>query len=320
MVTHFQCWGVADVIAALFDAPFIICLLTNAELYCIISIETKKGAICMEKFTNYLVNESLAPNTIRNYVSDIGLFLQYAPEQFTKQDVLEYRALLQQTKNATTINRFLSALKHYTRSRGLPDMVGSNDFIKIQKTYVSPTTLNEEDVLEFLARLRRNQPFRDYCIAVVIANTGLRIGEVLSIRLSHLQLIDSNELIIIGKGNKQRKVVINDSTVKVIMHYYNNERIKYKWAAMSDYLFVSNKGKRLNAATVNRIFNDNSLTITPHMLRHFFATNALEEGLLNLRQLQEQLGHSSLETVQKYTHPRRESMVKALNGEKGKFI
>ena len=267
----------------------------------------------MKGFTDYLVSLSLSANTIRNYVSDVGLFLK--DNDFSQEKLQKYVAMLRESKKASTINRALSALRHYGNYVG-KDIVNKNDFIKVQKSCVSPTVLDERDVQEFLSKLKN---YRDYCIAVIMVNSGMRIAEVLNIRLTHLKDIDSNVITVIGKGNKERKVVVNDSTVKVIKHYYNNVRSKSKMSD-SEYLFVSNKSGKLNPATVNRIFNDHSLVITPHMLRHFFATNALEKGLLNLRQLQEQLGHSSLETVQRYTHPTRSKMVKALNGEEGKFI
>ncbi len=268
----------------------------------------------MKGFTSYLVLQGLSPNTVKSYVSDLKLF---GSKNISREDVIR---LKQQNKNAATINRALSALKKYGEYIGQPNLVQSSDFIRIQSSSSSPTIIGEEEVAKFLRDLKKWEPYRNYAIAVVIINTGLRISEVLNLKLSDLSSLDTGEIIIIGKGNKQRRVVLNNGAINVLKHYLKHERIRYKYASISEYVFVSNKAKKLNPSTIQRIFKEYNDNIHPHMLRHFFATNAYDKGLLNLRQLQEQLGHTSLTTVQKYTHPNRNSMVEGLNKKEGCFV
>lgn len=271
----------------------------------------------MKAFQDYLVSKSFSPHTIKGYLSDVSLFLSFSKKEkgFCREDVVNYvQHLKTKNKSASTINRVLCALRHF-----VSDLVKDSDFIKIQQKYTSPVAVSKEEVLDFLRKLRRRQPFRDYCIALVMVNSGMRIAEVLGIRLSHLHNLNNNIVTVVGKGNKERNVVVNDVVVRAIKHYYNNERPRYKYATKSDYLFISNRSGKLNPATINRIFNDNSDTITPHQLRHVFATNALESGDIDLRQLQEQLGHSSLDTVMVYTHPSVEQVKKKMNGKSMKM-
>ncbi len=276
----------------------------------------------MKKFEEYLVSKGLSGNTVRSYLSDLALFFRFTGSVNIKRNhVFSYRRYLQdQGKNASTINRALSAIRKYGEFNGQYDLVLSDDFITIQKTYSSPVVVTEKDVAKFLRSLKKWDSYRNYCIAVLIVNTGLRISEVLNLKLFDFANLSSGEVIIMGKGNKQRKVVINNGARDVLDYYLKNERKKYKYAAVSDYVFASNKAGKLNPATIQRVFKEHDPRIYPHMLRHFFATNVYEKGLLNLRQLQEQLGHSKLDTVQKYTHPNRNTMIENLNSKEASFV
>lgn len=279
----------------------------------------------MKEFENHLISAKLSANTIKSYLSDLNLFFRFAQtNKINKDHVLSYRQYLQrQNKNASTINRALSAIRKYAEFVEQADLITPGDFITIQKSYSSPTIVTREEVEKFLRSLRKwsgRDSYRNYCIAVVIVSSGLRISEVLDLRLCDLATLDTaGEITIIGKGDKQRKVVINNGAVDVLKYYLRCERIRYRHAATSEYVFVSNKAEKLYPSTIQKIFKEHNPKIHPHMLRHFFATNAYDKGLLNLRQLQEQLGHNRLDTVQRYTHPNRNSMVEGLNRKEGCF-
>ena len=265
-------------------------------------------------FQSYLTNQGLSPNTIKNYMSDLNLLSQLGINSDTAS-VLKSN----NNRSTSTINRMLSTLRRYGEYKGI-NLVKDSDFIKSQPVTSAPDTVSKVEVMEFLKELKLYDSYRNYCIAVVITNTGLRISECLNLRLADLGKLKS-EISIIGKGNKQRFVSLNESVIEVLKHYLKHDRINYKYASVSEYVFVSNKGHKLDPSTIQKIFKYRSDDkINPHMLRHVFATNAYESGLLNLRQLQEQLGHSNLTTVQKYTHPSRKAMTAALNKDSGRFV
>lgn len=286
----------------------------------------------LSNFTQYLTEtKNNSPNTIKSYIHDLTKYFEYhnnnqtlSPTSnltLTRPEILAYKQYLQQTKaiNAKTINRILSSLKSYNEFLILthPELqqsllILSTDYIKIQKSFTSPTNITLKEAIKFMDKIKSSEPYRNYAIVTLIVNTGLRISEALSIKLSNLYL-DDNEMTIIGKGNKQRDIIINSTAIKVINEYLTNHRNNYKYAATSEYLFVSNKGEKLDPTTIQKIFNNHSKKITPHSLRHCFATNALENNILDIRSLQQQLGHSSLETVQVYTHPSKNRMKKNLN-------
>lgn len=274
----------------------------------------------MQDFINYLKDEGKSDNTIKNYTNDLKNFFVCFGE-FNRENVLSYKSQLESKNiNAKTINRTLSSLKKYSNFLGVGNIIKSQDYISIQKSFSSPTTITKKDLKQFINKIKRNEPFRNYAIVVLIANTGLRISEALSIKLKDLKNLTRGEIIVSrGKGSKQREITVNQPAINAIEEYLKNHRDKYKYAGISEYLFVSNKGEKLVPRAIESVFNKYSSDITPHSLRHLFATNALEKGILNIRQLQEQLGHSNLNTVLVYTHPTRDAMRKKLNMKEACF-
>lgn len=269
----------------------------------------------MNKFELHLIESGLSVNTIKNYMSDLRVL-----DGLGIDSNIVSKLKSNNNRSVSSINRILSTLRRYSEFRGL-DLVKDTDFIKIQNMTSAPDTADRDEVVNFLKELRKYDSYRNYTIAVVIVNTGLRISECLNLRLSDLSTLDKGHIDIIGKGNKMRRISLNGSVIEVLKYYLKHERIKFKYASISEYVFVSNKGCKLDSSTIQKIFKYRSDgMIHPHMLRHFFATNAYESGLLNLRQLQEQLGHSNLTTVQKYTHPSRKAMLESLNRDEGRFV
>lgn len=276
----------------------------------------------LSQYQNYLTQLSKSPKTIQEYTKDISSFFNHyniQPTTLQRDQILSYKNYLQNTKNinAKSINRALSSLKSYnefliaTKQQNNLAIL-SQDYIKVQQQLTSPTNVTIKEAIRFINKIKDKESYRNYAIVTVIANTGLRISEVLSIKLNNIYL-DDYEITVIGKGNKQRTVIINKMVVDVITEYLTNHRNKSKYATTSEYLFVSNKGDKLETCTIQRIFNEYSKKITPHSLRHVFATNALENNILDLRSLQQQLGHSNLSTTQIYTHPNKTKMKKQLN-------
>ncbi len=266
----------------------------------------------LDSFKEHLLNnEGKSDNTAMCYTYDLKAFFNQYPN-FNRDNIISY--LNSKNINAKSRNRILSSFRSYSSFLGLDNKcpVRSQDYISIQQTFTSPNNLTKKEVLSFINRVRRNESYRNYAIVMVLVNTGLRISEALSLKICDIQL-DNNEALVTGKGNKQREIILNNKIVKIIEEYINNHRNTSKYAKISPYLFVSNKGIKLSPSTIQRIFNNYSDTITPHSLRHMFASNALENNVLDIRQLQQQLGHSKLDTVLIYTHPSKKAMKKSMN-------
>ncbi|WP_223068306.1 tyrosine-type recombinase/integrase [Paenibacillus caui] len=269
----------------------------------------------LNEFATYLQERSKSRNTIKGYIFDLSQYLKWFEESFGqpctelyRQNVLDYIVYLKIIKmnNAKTINHKLSSLRSYNefliKEKVQNDMViDKSDMLKIQTEYASPTQVTELEVKQFLQRVLESKDKRNYAIVTLMAYTGMRISEALSIRLSDFNLQTGECIIRNGKGEKQRTVLLNSKIIHALRDYLK-ERIKYTAAEESSYLFVSKKKGSLDRTVVNRIFQKFSPKITPHQLRHFFCTNAIEKGL-SIHEVANQAGHSNINTTLLYTNP-----------------
>jgi integrase/recombinase XerD len=184
--------------------------------------------------------------------------------------------------------------------------------IKVQTEYASPTHTNEKEINKFLNKLKKDntkESIRNYTIAYLIEYTGLRISEALNIKLDDIDFENDELTIIKGKGNKQRIVYI--SKVKDVLKEYLKVRNEFKNSTTSDYLFISQKGEKLNRESINKIFNDCSNKLTPHSLRHYFCSNALEKGM-KIHEVANQAGHSNIQTTMIYLNPNKDELKKKM--------
>ncbi len=268
----------------------------------------------------YLTNEGKSINTIKGYISDIRDYFKWFEESFSKeftillhQNVMEYKSYLQNIRrnDAKTINHKLSSLLKYNLfliANNYQDdiAIDNSDKIKVQLQYASPTKVTELEVKHFLQTVLESRNTRNYALMVLIAYTGMRISEALNIRMDDFDLSGKECVIRNGKGDKQRTVILNTKVINAIRGYLK-DRDNIKSSQNSDYLFVSKKNKKLDRTTVNRIFQKYSDIITPHQLRHFFCTNALEKGMLP-HEVANQAGHSNIHTTLLYTNPDKKKL------------
>jgi len=265
----------------------------------------------------YLINQGKSENTVKAYLQDLQSYFNFIEsKKLSRENILKYRNyLLRQNKDARTVNRHLSALKQYNQylinKKTLDNLlIIPKDYINIQNVQMNPNGLNEKEVNEFIRPIKENEPYRNYAIVVLLANTGLRISEALNLKLDNL-FLDDNEATIIGKGNKQREIILYPNAVKVLREYLANHRAKYKYAKDSEYVFVSNKGNKLSYRSVDAIFKKYGGKITPHKLRHYFGAMLYRETK-DLRLVQDQLGHSSPNVTVMYTYLSKEDKKKSL--------
>jgi len=281
----------------------------------------------LEKYRAYLQNERYySPHTINNYTKDILEYLKYLEQDNitltnTGLNLARNYAYTLANKNLkpTSINRKLSSIRNFYRFLITQEVVKSNPFdaietIKIEKKL--PNYLYLDDLETLFNSIDQSTPLgvRNYCLLELLYGTGIRVSELCNIKLHDIDFYNNN-ILITGKGNKQRYVPIHQSLREVLITYLNfarNELLKDS-DEIVDNLFVNHRGGPLTSRGVRDILknlvNESGLNvkISPHVLRHSFATHMLDYGA-DLRSVQKLLGHENLSTTQIYTHVSKEKL------------
>ena len=291
-------------------------------------LNTTNFEFYINEFSNFLLLErNLSTNTINSYRKDILQFKNYISLKFKKKldiknalskDVFdEYLIYLYDKEySPATLARKLSSIKSFFIFLEDEKIISSNPvkFLKFPKLQRKiPKTLNQE-IIDTMLDNSKNLSLRDSTIIELIYATGIRASELINIKITD---IDFNEatLRILGKGSKERIIPIHNLALKLIAKYWKNEiynhnklvknkNIKFK----RDFLFLNIHGKKLTRQglwyiikTISKKLGLDINKISPHILRHTFATHLLYNGV-PLRHLQELLGHSNISTTQIYTH------------------
>lgn len=272
-----------------------------------------------QRFTDYLRTEChLADNTVLAYGRDLNRLLKWIGNKPITQlklgDLSEFVAQLQQeTLAATSISRAIVTTRMFFKYLQLEGIVQDNpsELLQTQKTWQRiPKALTPASVERFLMAPRKYDIYwqRDRCILELLYATGCRVSEVSNLLQSNLQL-DEGYCLVEGKGSKQRMVPIGQQAQQAIRTYVSDLRPqlvgerdpeKFPW------LVLSRTGKRLRREAIWELVKRYALRadidpeISPHTLRHSFATHMLAGGA-DLRQIQELLGHASIQTTQIYT-------------------
>lgn len=265
-------------------------------------------------FSLYLHNNGKSPGTISVYCQNILQYFRWCEATFGGQptllyraNVLEYISYMRNIKgyNPKTVNHHLSSLRSFNdwlieTDQQTEVVVLKNDFMKIQVQYASPCTVMKKDVEAFRQRLLESGNKRDYAIVTLYAYSGIRRSECVNLKLDQVDLT-AKEIRVIGKGNKQRLVYLNDRIVNALREYLKERK------SDSPYFFVSRQSEKLASSRINQIFNKYSDVITPKTLRHFFCSNALESGY-SIHEVANQAGHSNVQTTLIYSNPTAQAM------------
>lgn len=275
----------------------------------------------LEQFKQHLIDDGKAKNTVLTYLRSVAEYGRWYGEtcgmeleQLYRTNVLDYISYLRTVKalSARSVNTKLSALISFNEflieEKFQQELVLSKkDLLRVQQQYANPSTLNKQQVEEFRQRVLVEHGKRDHAIVTILAYAGLRISECLNLKPEDVNLAAMEVRIQTGKGDKERVVYLNDKIANAIREYLAER------PPGCPYLFISRKGGRLDRSAVNRIFNQCSDTITPHTLRHYFCSAAIEVGGYSMAEVANQAGHSNIHTTMLYTNPTREEMKRKAN-------
>ena len=286
----------------------------------------------IKNYQSYLrIERGLSKNTIENYSFDLErlcLFLSQneiviSPIKIKEETIQQFIYSVSKQVNPRSQARIISGLKSFFSYLIFEDLRSDNplELIETPKTGRKlPDTLSvdEIDALISAIDLTSNEGERNRAMLETLYGCGLRVSELVSLKISDL-FLEEGFVKVTGKGNKQRFVPIGDLTQKYIEIYRNNIRnhITIK-KGFEDILFLNRRGSQLTRAMVFTIIKDlavkNNLnkTISPHTLRHSFATHLLENGA-DLRSIQLMLGHESITTTEIYVHLDRKFLTQVIN-------
>lgn len=276
-----------------------------------------------DEFAAWLrVEKRYSDHTVEGYISDISDFYRFAgadkrPGDIDQNIIRQFVASLYATCSSATVGRKLSALRTFFRFLSRRGHIDTNPLAGISNPKAMkkiPVFLTVDEVFSLLEEPGSGDTFakRDAALMELIYSTGMRVSELVSRDINHLDF-ETGMVRVTGKGKKDRVVPFGNAAAEALRHYFPvRQELILACAARGKHpdeqaLFLNNRGKRITARSVERIIKDYGIRagikseVTPHALRHSFATHLLEMGA-DLRTVQELLGHVSLSTTQKYTH------------------
>ena len=272
----------------------------------------------LKDYSNYLrIERAMSQNTVASYCSDISGYLSYfdsagkkaSAERLTSDDIKEYMASVSSLSSRSQA-RVLSSLRSFYKWLQLEGLVKDNpcDMVDMPKLgrYL-PDVLSEEEVFRIIDGVDVSswQGRRDKAILEVLYGCGIRVSEAVALKVSCLYF-NEGFVRVIGKGNKERIVPINETAVDCVAAYLDMRPIPAT-AEADDILFLNRFGNPLSRQSMFKMIKKQALLadvrkdISPHTFRHSFATHLVEHGA-DLRVVQEMLGHESVTTTEIYTH------------------
>lgn len=286
------------------------------------------------KYVDYLANvKNYSHNTVFNYRNDIMEFLSFIISEKMAANLFSIRNnrvcknyisyLSSQNLASSSINRKLSSLRSFYNFLLKSELVKANYFEEVEAPKIPkrlPKTIKENEIMMLFNSCDMTKPlgYRNYCLLEVLYGCGLRVSELCNLEIKD---IDFNDLSIVvhGKGSKDRIVLMYDDLANHLKHYISSFRLDLLYRSKevdNRHVFLNKNGTSLTPRGVrvilNKIINDCGETfhLSPHMLRHSFATSLLNNGA-DMRSVQELLGHENLSTTQIYTHVTFENIKKS---------
>ena len=271
------------------------------------------------EFRDHLkLERSMSPNTVSGYASDVRKYFDglrgdgIAPADAGPDDIARFlEALVQAGVTKRSQARAISSVKALYRFLDAEGRLGENPCDKISVPKINPympTVLSVEEVLSILDAVDLSQPqgHRNRAILEVLYSCGLRVSELVNLKISDL-FLDEQFIRVFGKGSKQRLVPIGEPAIRAIALYREIRDAGPVQKAAEEILFLNRNGGKLTREMVFHIVRDATAAagvrknVSPHTFRHSFATHLVENGA-DLRVVQQMLGHESILTTEIYTH------------------
>jgi integrase/recombinase XerD len=277
-----------------------------------------------EYLTLLKVEKNLSENSINSYKTDLfKLFDFLESEKINDLNDVKYKHITKYFEkqrneeiNSSTVSRYSSSIKGFFVFMLQQGYIEKNPALNLKSTKIArslPSVLSFDEVDKILNTPKTNDKLglRDKAILELLYSSGLRVSELLNLKISDLFFGD--EVIrVLGKGSKQRIVPIGSSAINWITEYLKKTRpLLEKKAKSENLIFLNSRGSKLSRMAIWKIVNKYcqeakiEKEVHPHTFRHSFATHLLEGGA-DLRAVQEMLGHSDISTTQIYTHIDRE--------------
>ena len=280
-------------------------------------------------FENFLkLERNLSVNTIKSYRSDLKKFEFYLSSTSAKklsfigpEIVREF--LYEQSKrvSAKTQGRIISTLKTFFNFLVLEKLINDSpieniDYPKIDSKI--PLVLSTDEIDKIIScAFSKKFGLRNQTIIEIMYSCGLRVSELTEMKISNI-FFDESLIKILGKGNKERFIPLSSTAKKLLYNYitYNRKNLSQDKQSI-DIVFLNNRGKKLTRVMVYNIINDAALEakinkkISPHTLRHSFATHLIENGA-DIISIQKMMGHENVVTTEKYLHVNKKHLVETM--------
>ena len=269
----------------------------------------------IDDFSDYLkIDKNYSKNTLESYIRDLRFFLEYTNKEvidITKRDIDNYILHVLPMYNESSINRIIASIKSFYKYlslfKGYVNISEDVESFKRKKTLPKYLSIEEVDKLLDI-KIENAFDYRNKTILELLYSTGLRATELINLDIIN---IDTTNMVVnvYGKGNKERIVPLSKIAVNYLEAYINMYRnmLFVKNQKPTDSLFLNNHGNRMTRQGLYKIIGEVARKqgiekeITPHVLRHSFATHMIECGA-DIRSVQELLGHENIVTTEIYTH------------------
>ena len=273
----------------------------------------------LKNFLSYLsVEKGLSRNTVESYFLDLRKFQDFLSSKdkdfvtFSKTEIIDFiESLRNGGYSIASICRFISSIKGLCKYLIIEEMIKEDpsETVQVPKRWERlPKSLSISEVKSLLdggSLPERSIPttIRDYIMFALLYSSGLRVSELVTLKLEDINL-EAGFLRVLGKGSKERVVPVNVRAMEMVKKYINQQRPEILKNKRSTYLFVTRRGGPMTRQrfwqTIKALGRRLGIEISPHTIRHSFATHLLEGGA-DLRSLQKMLGHSDISTTQIYT-------------------
>lgn len=274
-----------------------------------------------------------SPHTVSAYALDLKQLFNFFEQRYHKAvmpaevDISDLRLFLShlsdQKEKSASIARKISAYKSFWQYLLKQKKVTENPVARLSSPKISskiPDYVSVHQMSDFLDTFSAGTVLgmRNLAIFELLYATGVRVSELVQIKIADLNL-EADEIRILGKGQKERIVLMGQKSKQILKSYLEATRPKLlQPKSMEETIFLNSQGEALTTRSIQRLLKQHlqkhfpQIQMTPHVMRHSFATHLLEGGA-DLRSVQELLGHESLATTQRYTHVTKQQMMKVFN-------